>query len=404
MSFAEFFKSGHKPTLFSAFLYSDMSFMVWVLLGPLAIFIAQDLKLSVEQQYNLVAMPLLAGALLRIPMGWLVDRFGPMRVGLLNQLLVLIALFVVSRDALGSVSSVYFLAAALGIAGTSMAVALPLASRWYPDEYQGLALGVAGAASSGTVFAALFAPGLAEVYGWQRVLELAMIPLGITFLVYLIFAKDSSRRPEAQKLSRYLNLLLDPDAWWFMLLYAIAFGGVVALASILVLFFNHEYQLTPVVAGYYTAACVLAASALRPLGGWLADRWGGIRSMQVLFTVVLISLAPVGLAPSSTLFTMMLLMLGMAALGMASGAVFQLVPLRFRTGVGAITGLVGAAGGLGGFMLAQLLGQSKVLSGNFQVGFFIFAGLAVLCLLGLRRVKSRWRTTWGSGDMTSARI
>jgi NNP family nitrate/nitrite transporter-like MFS transporter len=159
-----------------------------------------------------------------------------------------------------------------------------------------------------------------------------------------------------------------------------------------------------VTAGYYTAACVLAGSALRPFGGWLADHWGGIRSMQVLYTVVLVTLVLVGLAPASTFITVALLMIAMAALGMSSGAVFQLVPLRFRKEVGAVTGLVGAAGGMGGFILAQILGKSKVLSGDFQAGFFIFAGLAILCLLGLRRVKSRWRTTWGSGEVTSARV
>ncbi len=404
MSFSDFVKSGHKPTLFSAFLYSDMSFMVWVLMGPLVIFIGQDLRLSIDQQYNLVAIPLLTGALLRIPMGFLVDHFGPMRVGLLNQVVVLIALFIASQGELTTVDGVYLLAITLGVAGTSMAVALPLTSRWYPDEYQGLALGVAGAASSGTVFAALLAPGLAETYGWQKVLEFALIPTGITFLVYLVFAKDSPRRPERQKFSRYMKVILDPDAWWFMLLYAMAFGGVVALASILVLYFNQQYQLTAVTAGYYTAACVLAGSALRPVGGWLADHWGGIRSMQVLYTVVLVTLVLVGLAPSSTFITMALLMATMAALGMSSGAVFQLVPLRFRKEVGAVTGLVGAAGGLGGFFLAQILGKSKVLSGDFQTGFFIFAGLAIICLLGIRRVKSRWRTTWGSGEVTSARV
>jgi NNP family nitrate/nitrite transporter-like MFS transporter len=404
MSFSDFIRSGHKPTLLSAFLYSDMSFMVWVLMGPLVIFIGQDLNLSVDQQYNLVAIPLLIGALLRIPVGLLVDYFGPMRVGLLNQLLVLIALFLAAQGEFTSVAGAYFLAVALGIAGTSMAVALPLTSRWYPDEYQGLALGVAGAASSGTVFAALLAPGLAEAYGWQKVFEYALIPMGVTFLVYWIFAKDSPHRPEPQKFSRYLKVMLDSDAWWFMLLYAMAFGGVVALASILVLYFHQQYQLTAVTAGYYTAACVLAGSALRPFGGWLADHWGGIRSMQVLYTVVLVTLVLVGLAPASTFITVALLMIAMAALGMSSGAVFQLVPLRFRKEVGAVTGLVGAAGGMGGFILAQILGKSKVLSGDFQAGFFIFAGLAILCLLGLRRVKSRWRTTWGSGEVTSARV
>jgi len=404
MSLSDFLKTGHKPTLFSAFLYSDMSFMVWVLLGPLAIYIGRDLGLSIEQQYTLVTIPLLAGALLRIPMGILVDYFGPMRTGLLSQLVVIIALFFASRGEVNSLSGVYLLAMILGIAGTSMAVALPLTSRWYPDEYQGIALGVAGAASSGTVLAALFAPGLAEAYGWQKVFGWALIPLVITFLIYLFFAKDNPRKIEPQKLSRYLKVIMDQDAWWFMLLYAMAFGGVVALASILVLYFHQQYQLTPVIAGYYTAASVLAGSALRPVGGWLADHWGGIRSLQILYVVILVSLVFVGLTPASQVITMGLLMIGMAALGMASGAVFQLVPLRFRREVGATTGMVGAAGGLGGFFLAQVLGQSKVLSGDFQAGFFIFAGLAVLCLLGLRRVKSRWRTTWGSGEMTSARV
>ncbi|VAW99877.1 Nitrate/nitrite transporter [hydrothermal vent metagenome] len=399
-----FLKSGHKPTLFSSFIYSDMSFMVWVLLGPLVIYIGQDLGLLAGQQYTLVAIPLLAGALLRIPVGILVDRFDPLRVGILSQLTIIIVLFTAYSGNLQSVWALYGLAATLGIAGTSMAVAIPLTSRWYPDKHQGLALGIAGAASSGTVLAALFAPSLAELYGWQTVFGLAIIPVFISLFLFLLLAKNSPKQPETRAIVSYAKSLLDVDAWWFMLFYAMAFGGVIALASILVLFFHEQYQLTPVDAGYFTAACVLAGSILRPFGGWLADNWGGIRSMQILYSVVAVSLFLVGLTPSSSLVTMMLLVITMAALGMASGAVFQLVPLRFRHQVGATTGMVGAAGGLGGFILASLLGQSKVLSGEFQLGFFIFAGFAVLCLLGIRQVKMRWRTTWGAGDMTSARV
>ena len=165
-------------------------------------------------------------------MGVLADHFGPMRTGLLSQLVVITILLLASQGDLNSVTGIYLLAAVLGIAGTSMAVALPLTSRWYPDEYQGLALGVAGAASSGTVLAALFAPGLAEAYGWQKVFGWALIPLGITFLIYLVFAKDSPRQPPPQKLAGFLKVIMDADAWWFMLLYAMAFGGLIALASI----------------------------------------------------------------------------------------------------------------------------------------------------------------------------
>ncbi|GMR21268.1 MAG: nitrate/nitrite transporter [Gammaproteobacteria bacterium] len=404
MALANFFRSGHKPTLISAFIYSDISFMVWVLLGPLAIFVGRDLNLTNDQQYTLVAIPLLTGALLRIPIGILVDRFGPMRVGLVCQLLVIGALFLAFQGELTTVGGIYTLAATLGIAGTSMAVALPLTSRWYPDEYQGLALGVAGAASSGTVFAALLAPGLAEAYGWRTVFGFALIPTVLAFIFYLLMAKDSPNRPPVEKISRYANVLAEQDVWWFMLFYALAFGGVIALASILVLYFYQQYQLTAIEAGYFAAVCIFAGSALRPVGGWLADVWGGIRSMQILYTTVTVSVAIVALAPASSFISMALLMVTMAALGMASGAVFQLVPLRFRRQVGATTGMVGAAGGLGGFLLAEILGKSKVLTGDFQLGFFIFAGLAALSLLGIRMVKSRWRTTWGSGEVTSARV
>lgn len=359
MSLKDFLKSGHNPTLISAFIYSDMSFMVWVLLGPLAIFIGRDLQLSADQQYTLVAIPLLAGALLRIPMGILVDRFGPMRSGLLSQILVMVALFLAYQGELKTVGSIYILGLALGVAGTSMAVALPLTSRWYPDQYQGLALGVAGAASSGTVFAALLAPGLAETYGWRSVLGLALLPLMVTFLFYLFMAKDNPNRPPPQKLSHYFRALKDMDAWWFMLFYAMAFGGLIALASILVLYFHQQYQLPPIDAGYFAAACIFAGSALRPVGGWLADYWGGIRSMQVLYASLTVTLVFVGLTPASSFISMALLILAMTALGMASGAVFQLVPLRFRHEVGATTGMVGAAGGLGGFSWRKYLASQK---------------------------------------------
>ena len=394
MSFVDFLKSGHKPTLLSAFFYSDMSFMVWVLLGPLAVHIGRDLGLTVGQQYAMVAIPLLSGALLRIPVGALVDRYGPLRTGLVCQSVVIVALFVAVTAKVSSVAGIYFLGAALGVAGTSMAVALPLAARWYPDEHQGKALGVAGAASSGTVFAALFAPALAEAYGWRNVLGLAVIPLFLTLFVYLLLAKE---RPAPKLAARpaYARVLAEADLWWFMLFYAVAFGGVLALASLLVLYFHVQYQLAPATAGYFAAVCVLAGAAARPVGGWIADRFGGVKSLQLLFGAVALGVFLAGLIPPSSLAAMVFLTFAMGALGMASGAVFQLVPLRFRNEVGAATGLIGAAGGLGGFFLAELLGQSQILSGGFRAGFLGFAALAVLSVIGVHKVKSRWRTTWG---------
>jgi NNP family nitrate/nitrite transporter-like MFS transporter len=193
-----FFRAGHPPTLFAAFFYFDISFMVWVLLGPLGVQIAAELRLDAAQKGLMVAVPILAGALLRVVNGVLVDRVGPKRTGIIGQSVVLIGLIIAWLHGIQSYAEVLVLGVVLGVAGSSFAVALPLASRWYPPEHQGTALGIAGAGNSGTVFAALFAPSLAAAFGWINVIGLAAIPVAFAFVVYLILAKDSPNRPPAK--------------------------------------------------------------------------------------------------------------------------------------------------------------------------------------------------------------
>ena len=399
-----FWQAGHKPTLFSAFLYFDLSFMVWVLLGPLAVQIAADLQLSPAQKGLMVATPVLAGALLRIVMGVLVDQLKPKKAGLIGQVIVLAALLVAWLYGVHSYQHVLLLGVFLGFAGSAFAVALPLASRWYPPEHQGTALGIAGAGNSGTALAALFAPGLALAYGWNNVFGLALIPLAIAMVVYIIFAKDAPDAPAAKSLSQYLAVLKDKDAWWFMFFYSVTFGGFVGLASSLTIYFHDQYGLTPVHAGYFTAACVFAGSLVRPFGGYLADRIGGIRSLSVMYILAAIFLFVLSFGIQQQGLGLIVVILAMASLGMGNGAVFQLVPQRFRKEIGVMTGLVGMAGGIGGFYLASSLGYSKQVTGSYQVGLIIFAGLAILAMFGLMGVKTRWRTTWGSATATTAKI
>jgi NNP family nitrate/nitrite transporter-like MFS transporter len=292
----------------------------------------------------------------------------------------------------------------LGMAGASFAVALPLASRWYPPEHQGTALGIAGAGNSGTVLAALFAPLLATYYGWQNVLGMAVIPLALVFVIYMVMAKNSPNCPPAKSLVDYFKTLKDKDAWWFMFFYSVTFGGFVGLAASLTIYFNSQYGLSPVIAGYFTAACVFAGSMVRPLGGMVADRVGGIRSLTVMYLLAAAFLAIVSVGLPNAWMALAAFIGAMLALGMGNGAVFQLVPQRFHKEIGVMTGLVGMAGGVGGFFLASSLGYAKQLTGNYQYGFLIFSGLALLALVGLTSVKTRWRTTWGASHLTAARI
>jgi MFS transporter, NNP family, nitrate/nitrite transporter len=391
-----FWQSGHRPTLIAAFLYFDVAFMVWVLLGPLAPIIATDLGLSPAQKGLMVAVPTLAGAILRLVNGLLVDRIGPKTTGAIGQVIVIAGLLTGYLLGVHSFGGTLAIGVVLGFAGASFAVALPLASRWYGPEHQGTAMGIAGMGNSGTVFAALFAPVLAKMFGWNAVLGLACIPLSIVFVAYLFMAKDSPDQPAPKPLIAYLEVLKDQDAWWFMLFYGVTFGGFVGLSSSLSIYFTDSFALTPVMAGYCTAACVFAGSLVRPFGGALADRIGGIKTLSCVYILAAVTLVAISTAPASLAITLALFLLVMATLGAGNGAVFQLVPQRFRKEIGIMTGLVGFGGGVGGFYLASSLGLAKQWTGSTQYGFLIFAGLAVVALVGLTSVKKRWRTTWGA--------
>lgn len=399
-----FLKAGHPPTLLAAFLYFDLSFMVWVILGPLGVQIAMDLGLTAAQKGLMVATPVLAGALLRIVMGVMVDHFKPKMAGTIGQVIVMAALLTAWLTGIDSYQQVLALGVALGMAGASFAVALPLASRWYPPQHQGTALGIAGAGNSGTVLAALFAPMLAAAFGWNNVFGLALIPLAVVFVLYLLLAKDSPECPPAKPLADYLKILRDRDAWWFMFFYSVTFGGFVGLASSLTIYFNDQYGLPPVMAGYFTAACVFAGSLVRPIGGIVADRVGGIKSLSLMYLLASVFLFVVSFGLPQAWMGLSVFVLAMLVLGMGNGAVFQLVPQRFRKEIGVMTGLVGMAGGLGGFYLASSLGYSKQYTGSYQAGLLVFAGLAIVALLGLSAVKGRWRTTWGAASIAMAKV
>jgi NNP family nitrate/nitrite transporter-like MFS transporter len=393
---AGFWQSGHWPTLVAAFLYFDLAFMVWVILGPLAPLVAEDLGLNAAQKGFMVAVPTLAGALLRIPMGFLGDRIGPKKTGAIGQVIVIAGLLAAWLLGVGSFAATIALGLVLGFAGASFAVALPLASRWYPPEHQGKAMGVAGMGNSGTVIASLFAPGLALLAGWTGVLGLACIPLAIVLALYLAMAKDSPEQPAPMRLSAYLEPLGDRDAWWFMLFYGVTFGGFVGLAASLSIYFVDQFGLTAVQAGYCTAGCVFAGSLVRPLGGGLADRFGGIRTLTAVYVIAGGALVAISTGPGSLALALGLFVIAMLSFGTGNGAVFQLVPQRFRKEIGVMTGLVGCGGGIGGFFLASSLGLAKQHAGSPQLGFLVFAAIALVALVGLTAVKGRWRTTWGA--------
>jgi NNP family nitrate/nitrite transporter-like MFS transporter len=392
VSLRDFRKAGHPPTLAAAFLYFDVSFMSWVILGPLAPFLAQNLKLTATQTGLLTAIPLLGGSFFRIVLGWMTERIGGRRTGIIGLGVTLIPLFLGWQLA-STFGEFLALGLLLGVAGASFAAALPLASGWYPPEHQGLAMGIAGAGNSGTLLATLFAPRLAQAFGWHSVFGFAMIPVSLVWLAFFLLSKEPPGIRVRKTWKDYAGILKEADAWWFCFIYSITFGGFVGLASYLSVFFNSQYHLSRVQSGDFTTVVVIFGSFLRPVGGLLSDRIGGYRMLLVLLTGVAVCVGGVATLPAATV-ALALLACAMGMLGMGNGSVFQLMPQRFAGRVGIMTGIVGAAGGFGGFLLPSALGAIRDRAGTFGLGFALFALVALIgagALLALGRV---WRTSW----------
>jgi len=409
---------GHAPTLFMAFLYFDMSFMVWTMLGPLSTEISEALAatgymITAGEKATLLALPILSGAILRILLGFGVDKIGAKMTALISQSIVIAALLMAYF--LGETityNQLLIVALGLGFAGASFAVALPQAGQWYPPKLQGIVLGIAGAGNIGVVVDFLFAPKIAEKWGWESVFLAGAVMAIATFIAYLFLAKDapaSVYTPRAKKLKDYGKLLKDKDTWWFNLFYAVSFGGFVGFAGYMKVYLMNTYQVdmttfgtdvlneanVKVVAGYFGALCIFAGAVLRPVGGNIADKIGGIKALYFFYGTVALLVFVSAFVKLPFLLAIFVLFLIMANLGMANGAVFQLVPQRFGKDIGIMTGLIGAAGGIGGFLLIKTLGWSKGAFDGYTAGFIIFACMVLIAIAGISFVKTRWRTTWG---------
>jgi NNP family nitrate/nitrite transporter-like MFS transporter len=397
-----FMGSGHVPTLISAFLYFDISFMVWILFGPITPFVAEQIHLTATEKGLLTAIPLLGGSIFRPILALLADRVGGRRAGLTGLSLTLVPL-ILGWHVASTLWDFYLIGFMLGIAGASFAVALPLAGRWYPAEHQGLAMGIAGAGNSGTLVMTFFGPRLAQHFGWHAVFGAALIPVALVFVLFFLMAKNSPSRSAPRPWSKYAQLLVQGDTWRLCFLYSLTFGGFLGLASFLTVFFHDQYHLSKVQAGDYTTLVVLSGSFLRPVGGWLSDKIGGYRLLVGLFAGVAFTLMTLSILPPFAV-VIPTLFLSMGMLGMGNGAVFQIAPQRFSSEIELITGIVGAAGGLGGFFLPSALGVLKDFSGSYGTGLLCFALLFATGVMLLLEFGVKWTNAWTAAALGRTQV
>jgi NNP family nitrate/nitrite transporter-like MFS transporter len=354
-------------------------FAVFGSLSAMMPILSRQMHLSPIQKSVAVALPVLLGSLGRIPLGILTDRFGGRLIFMLTMAFSIVPAFLMGgvRDYHQLLIYGFF----IGIALASFSVGVGFVNGWYPPARQGFALGVYGAGNVGQSVAAFAAPFIAKAYGVKWGFWTFGIALTIWLVLFAAKAKDAPRQGPPKPLRAIFVPLKDSRSWLLSLYYFLTFGGFVAMAIYLPIFLVEIFGLTPQMAGVRTAGFVLVATFLRPVGGILADKVGGRRILTFVFPVTAV-MAIFLACPTMPIFTVGAL--GMAAaIGLGNGAVFKLVPEYFPTTVGSVTGVVGAAGGLGGFFPPLLLGAIKQQTGSFTLGFVALSVFSIGCLVVL---------------------
>ncbi len=388
-----FLDAGHLPTLVAAFLYFCFSCSIWVLNGAMAPFISETFQLSPTQKGLMLSIPIIAGALMRFPLGVLAQYIGRKNATLVEMALIAVAMlfgffFVDSFDSLLAMGVL------LGIAGASFGVALSLGSGWYPPQHKGLAMGLVGAGNVGTALSVLVAPPLAQWLGWQAVYGVAAAAILLPMAAVIVFAKEPPDVDAHASLRSHTACLFEKDGWAFSLIYGVTFGGFIGLITFLPTYYHDQFGVTKVAAGQLTMLAAFMGAAVRVAGGWISDRWGGVNTLTLVLVVVAGTLGVVGFLSSSLAATTLLLILCFAALGAGNGALFQLVPLRWPTTTAVAGSMIGEIGALGGGLVPNAMGLSKQYLGTYAWGFVLFAVLALAMLSVMRVMQLRWTRTW----------
>jgi MFS transporter, NNP family, nitrate/nitrite transporter len=381
-------RQGNARMLAVGTLAFTLCFYAWSLLGPLGPDLQDHLGLSDLQLSVMVAVPVILGSVMRVPMGILTDRHGGriVFVALMAWTIIPLVALAIWHNSLGVVIALGFL---LGFAGSSFAIGVPFVSRWYPASRQGYALGVYGMGMGGTVLAGLTAPHIADEWGLAAPFIVAAGLLAVIAVVFFAMARDAPRE-RVQRSSLWGSLAVfrgNPRAWALTLFYFLAFGGFVAMFLYLPKLLTGVFDLSKTDAGARAAGFALLAVLARPIGGVLSDRLGADRVLRWSF-VATAALAAILAATYTHMVPLTIACLSLAvAFGLGTGAVFKLVASWFPGEVGTVTGVVGAAGGLGGFFPPLVMGIVKSATGGYAIGFLLLAAVAVACFAVLAGVR-----------------
>jgi NNP family nitrate/nitrite transporter-like MFS transporter len=371
-------RTGQTSALVFSTLAMIFAFTAWGILNPMAQEVEAQYGLSATQTSILLAVPVILGSIMRIPLGILSDKYSGRKVYTLTMLFTVLPL--IGASFAETYAMLIFFAFFIGMGGTTFAIAITYVSGWYPKEKQGLVLGIAGVGNIGTAVASFLVPVLVATYSVPWAFRIVAIGVAVMAIVFYFGTKEREQAGN-KTFKDSMEVLKLGQTWLLSVFYFLTFGVFVAMGIYLPTLLQDLYDLTAVDAGQRTAGFIVLATFIRPLGGMIADRLNPKMLISIVFIVIAVCATFIAFFSNNILlFTIFCLILAAFA-GMGNGVIFKLVPLVSPANTGAVTGIVGAAGGLGGFFPPILLGVVKDLTGVYFLGFILLALFSVGCLL-----------------------
>lgn len=352
-----------------------VGFMVWVLLSSLMTFIKEDILLTPVQVSIVTAVPVILGSVLRIPLGFYTDRFGARIMFIISFLILLFPIFYISTA--NTFIDLVIGGLFLGVGGATFSIGVTSLPKYYSKERQGFINGIYGVGNAGTAITTFGAPILAKAIGWQDTVRLYLILLLAFIVLLFVFGDRKEVRVKKSMVEQIQGVYKNATLWFLSLFYFITFGAFVAFTVFLPNFLVTFFGLDPVDAGIRTGIFIVLATAMRPIGGFLADRFNPFVILMIVFIFVSLSGILLAFSPDITWYTVGALSVAVSA-GIGNGTIFKLVPFYFSNQAGVVNGVVSAMGGLGGFFPPLLLTAVNNMTGQYAIAFMLMSEFALV--------------------------
>ena len=355
-----------------------VGFMVWVLISSLLPFIREDIAIPAEKLAIVTAVPVVLGSVLRIPLGYYANIFGARIIFFASFILLLFPVFYISSAS--TFADLIIGGTFLGIGGAVFSVGVTSLPKYYPKKKHGLVNGIYGMGNMGTAISTFAAPVIATQVGWSMTVKFYLVLLLIFAALNFIFGDKHEVKVKTPILEQIKGVYKNEKLWFFSLFYFITFGSFVAFTIFLPNFLVTYFELEKVDAGMRTAGFIVVATFLRPVGGWLADKFQPLFLLMGVFAGLTFAAIILAFSPSIELYTVGSMLIAVAA-GIGNGVIFKLVPFYFNKQAGIANGIVSMMGGLGGFFPPLLLSVIHSMTGSYSIGFMAFSQVALVSLV-----------------------